>query len=459
MIWFLLQKIGFIIFVILTVYFVCKKKYESLLALYFFGMAFSTCYYYYITIWFPTKIIALGVVLCLFLESYKRKSPAISLVYLIFILFAVVILLSDIIGIAFPGTYAPQLNRYMRMFNANYSYLTTVALLFFGLILERGFVKRIFPSYCLAVEIAIAFGLIHYVCLKLGIGFMPILRQNGTVNLEALAQMGSYVVQRVYGVSGEPKNLGFLICPYLLILIMMWGQGVYRINKTYHLIALAVGLFVLVHTYSSSALLNFIFAVPIMMLLLPFPKITYKVGTIILLVCIVGCFWSLAKNTDLYPSASGESSFITQIYERTFVRAQDELENDRQETVIFNHFINDENVLFKIFGWGGSQYTFQVPGQSFGNALIPVQSGLILTIADFGLLGLLLIGFVGYVIIKILFLSIRSSNYYALAFSIAALCSFVGSLMFGTIVTCFIYLMLAIYAYYDEQEASIVTNE
>ena len=41
---------------------------------------------------------------------------------------------------------------------------------------------------------------------------------------------------------------------------------------------------------------------------------------------------------------------------------------------------------------------------------------------------------------------------YSIAFSIAALSSFVGSLMFGSLVTCFIYLMLALYAYYDAVE-------
>ena len=459
MIWFLLQKVGFFIFVILTAYFVLKKKYESLLTLYFFGLTFNTFFYFYVTTWNPSKIVKLGMVVCLFLESYKRKSTAINLVYSTVILFIVTILLSDIIGLAFPGKYAPQLSRGIRMFNASFTYLTATAMLLFGLILKPGFVKRIFPSYCLAVEIAIASGVIHYVCLKSGIGFMPIMRQFGDPNIEAVANMGGSLVNRIYGFAGEPKNLGFLVCPYVLILVMMLGRGVYRINKTYHLIALGVGLFVLINTYSSSALLNFFFALPIVLLLLPFPKITYKAGTVILLACVAASFWLLSKNTYIYPYKSGESSFVTQIYERTFVRAEDELENDRQETVVFNHFINEGNVIFKIFGWGVAQYTFHVPNQVLGNnRLIPMQSGIVMTIVDFGLLGLLLLGFVSYVIIKLLILSIRSSSIYALAFSVATLSSFIGSLMYGNIVTCFIYLMLAIYSYYDEQESSIIKS-
>ena len=38
--WFLLQRAGFFVFLFLTIYFVVKKKYEHLLALYFFGMTF-----------------------------------------------------------------------------------------------------------------------------------------------------------------------------------------------------------------------------------------------------------------------------------------------------------------------------------------------------------------------------------------------------------------------------------
>lgn len=458
MIWFLLQRVGFFIFLFLTIYLVYKKKHESLLVLYFFGMTFATCYQYVFTILFPVKIIALGMIFCLLSESTKRNSMVIRLISPVSALFVVTILLSDIIGISFPGAYAPQINRYVRMFNANYTYLTTLGLLFFGLILERGFVKRLFPAYCLAVEIAIAFGLIHFVCLKLGIEFMPILRQDGTVNMEAVAQMGGHAVQRIYGVSGEPKNLGFLICPYLLALIIMLGRGMYRINKTYHQIALAAGLFVLINTFSSSALINFMLALPLIMMLLPFLRISYKAGIIILIICIGGCLWSLMNETNLYQPKSGESSYITQMYDRTFGRAQNEMENDRQESIILEHFASESKIINTLFGWGVSQYTFHVPGQTVGRGFIPVQSGLVLTLVDFGIIGIILMISICYIILKILRLSLQSNNVYALTFSITALSSFIGSLMFGSIVTCFIYLMLALYAYCDEQEELVINN-
>ena len=456
MIWFLLQKIGFYIFLILTVYFVFKKKYESLLGLYFFGMTFNTCYQYAFTIWLPVKVITLGMIFCLFIERNKRYSSSFRTIYPFASFFIIAILLSDFIGVCTPGSYAPQINRYVRMFNSNYTYLTAIALLFFGLTLNRGFVKRLFPTYCLAVEIAILFGLIHFTCLKLGIGFMPILRQTGAVNIEALAQMGNNAVARIYGVSGEPKNLGFLICPYILVSIIMLWQGVYRINKKYHIITLLSGIFVLINTYSSSALINFFLMVPIIMLLLPLPKSSYyKVLTIMVSICIIICGWILIDETRLYRHQVNDNNYIELLYNRTFERAQNEMENDRQENVIIEHFSKEENIIHTLFGWGIAQYTFHVPGQTIGKGLIPVQSGLVLTLVDFGIVGIVLILWLCYIILKILKLSLQSMNVYAQAFSVAALSAFIGSLMFGSIVTCFIYLMLAVYAHYDEEELSI----
>lgn len=459
MIWFLLQKIGFYTFLIFTFYFVFRKKYEKLLVLYFFGMTFATCYQYAFTIWFPTKIIALGMGICLFYKNNKRESSAYKLVYSIVLVCIIVLFLGDLIGVLFPGTYAPQINRFIRMINSNYTYLTTTLLLLFGLILKPGFVKRVFPMYCLAIEFAIAFGLIHFFCLKLGISFMPILRQDGSVNLEALAEMGGQVVARIYGVSGEPKSLGFLICPYMIILLIMLGQGVYRINKKYHQMVLLVGIFVLINTFSSAALINFFLAVPLIMILMPFPKLTYKTATIIVSLCIVVCFWCLINETKLYRFSANESSYVEQLYDRTFGRAQNEMENGRQESVILEHLASEKNIVHILFGWGVSQYTFHVPGQTIGGNLIPVQSGLVLTLADFGFVGVLLILTLGYFLLKLLRLSLQNKNIYAQAFSVAALSSFIGSLMFGSIVTCFIYMMLAIYAYYDEYDISITNNQ
>ena len=81
MIWFLLQKIGFYTFVGLTLYFVSKRQTLNLLKLYFWGMTFATCYQFAITIWVPTKVIVLGMMLCLMMYGpEKRESEVIAII-------------------------------------------------------------------------------------------------------------------------------------------------------------------------------------------------------------------------------------------------------------------------------------------------------------------------------------------------------------------------------------------
>ena len=142
--------------------------------------------------------------------------------------------------------------------------------------------------------------------------------------------------------------------------------------------------------------------------------------------CIL--LWVLKGELNLnnYHSDSvGNESYITQLYERTFGRAQNEIENDRQESVIFENYINEDNIINNIFGWGVSQYTFHVPDQVIGKNLIPVQSGLILSIADFGILGCFLIVIVSCSIIVLLRVSLKQKNIYSLIFSIASLSAFI----------------------------------
>ena len=140
------------------------------------------------------------------------------------------------------------------------------------------------------------------------------------------------------------------------------------------------------------------------------------------------------------------------LYERSFGRAQDEMSGDRQERIILDYFIDDRDISVHFCGYGTAQYTFHIPGQTIGNALIPVQSGLVLTLVDFGLLGIVLYAWLFIMILRLLRKSYYSSSIYAIGFSVAALSSFIGSLMFGSIVSCFVYFMLALYAYYDRQE-------
>jgi len=138
------------------------------------------------------------------------------------------------------------------------------------------------------------------------------------------------------------------------------------------------------------------------------------------------------------------------MYERTFGRAQDELENDRMETLVWQAFIHDD-VIYNIFGWGIAQYTFHVPGMLTATGIIPMQSGLVLTLTDFGLLGGIFLVCLMIFLMRYMKQCSKIENIYATVFSIAAVNAFVGALMYGNLITCFMYLMLSLYAYNDRQ--------
>lgn len=455
MIWFLLQKVGFYIFVGLTIYFVSKRQTLNLLKLYFWGMTFATCYQFAITIWFPTKVIVLGMMWCLMMYgSEKRESEVTAIVRPLMSFFVIILILGDVLAFVIPGDYAQHISKFSRLFNTNYTYITSFALLFYGCMMPSGFVRKVYPSYCLAMEVAIAFGLLHYMCLKAGIEFMPILRQNGSVNLEALTEVGGRVVSRIYGVSGEPKSLGFLVCPYVLVLIVMFGQGHFRFdNKRYHLLVILIGIFVLINTYSSAAIMNFAIAVSLIFLFLPTGGLIRMIAPYAICLLIIWGGYSMLTATPVQDN--NDQNFIEALYDRSFGRAQNEMEGDRQERVILDYYFADPDILSKVVGYGPAQYTFHIPGQTIGSALIPVQSGLVLTLVDFGVIGLGIYCWIFLILYQVLKDAYKFDRIYAIAFSIAALSSFIGSLMFGSLVTCFVYLMLALYAFYD----SINDNE
>lgn len=455
MIWFLLQKIGFWIFVSLTCYFVYRRKTLALLKLYFWGMTFSSCYQFAITIWHPTKVIAIGMMLSMLISgSSKRESDVTRLIIPFVTVFFILIFCGDVMAYLLPGEYAKHINKFLRLFNTNYSYITTTVLLFYGCILSRGFVKKVYPSYCMAMEIAILFGVIHYFCLKLGVEFMPILRQDGTVNLEALAQVGDQVYSRVYGVSGEPKNLGFLVCPYTLLQIIMYGQGNFRFNNpTYHLCVISVGVFTLINTYSSAVIMNFAIASVLIIIFFPTGNLVRKLGPIVFGTIIIWGLFNYAKE-GVSPNPN-DGNFVSALYDRSFGRANREMSGDRQEKVLLEYYINDPKILPKVIGYGPSQYTFHIKGQTIGNALIPVQSGLVLTIVDFGFMGIMMLCWLFLLILYIVRHSLIINATYGIAFSIATLSSFIGSLIYGNMVSCFIYFMLSLYAYYDNFEVAV----
>jgi hypothetical protein len=441
MIWFLIQKVGFFIFLFLTIKFVLNKKHESLLILYFFGLVFSAFFYFAITIWDPAKIVTVGMLISMVSFSKSYSKPSRFLINGV-IFFMVLIIISDIIALLLPGELAVLINPFQRLIIQNYAYFSALMLLFYGSILKKDFVKRIIPKYYLAIELAILIGLIHFFCLKVGIEFMPLMRTKGFTDSSAIvAEFGGEIISRIYGFSGEPKNYGFLVSPYVVMMTFSYLQGVIRKNRKYHLAFLILGFFVVFQTYSSSVLLTVILSI---LFIVGFYRIKINPKLIGLFIIVFGVWLSLSLMNIGTERNESKISFLSAINNRTFGRASNELQNDRQETVIWNTFSKDK-LIHHIFGYGIAQYTFHVPNQSNQNTIIPVQSGLVLTLVDLGFLGLFFYLGYGIVMTKLLILSKRSKDVFSASLFILAIVSYIGSFMYGNITTSFIYFMLAIY--------------
>ena len=66
-----------------------------------------------------------------------------------------------------------------------------------------------------------------------------------------------------------------------------------------------------------------------------------------------------------------------------------EIEDGRSEVLITKDFIESNNPIYYLFGYGPGQYSFHSKNLTFSGGYIPVQSGLVLNLVDFGLIGYL----------------------------------------------------------------------
>lgn len=438
MIWTIFQQVGFLVFLIFTIYFVYKKKYESLVALYFWGIGFASCFVFLLTIWTPAKIVSLGMMWCLLFHRKVRHFVQGSTSKPLFIFLLVILFVSNGVALVTPKPITTFANPYMRIVLQDFGYLTNGSLLIFGLLLKPGFLQRIFPRYCFAVEIAVFIGLIHFFCIKTGIGFMPILRtaahdQLGNDAYSVVASFGGIEQVRIYGFAGEPKGLGFFVAPYVASSIFCYLQGYYRRNnKFYHLLMLILAIFVLYNTFSSSALIALFLVIPIVFLSSSLKiKASHIVLTIGLL--IVGLIVNLKPSDGV--------SFTDSMYERTFGRGEIELENDRQETQVLDQY-KKEGLGYQIFGWGIGQYTFHVAGQAFDKTLRTLQSGAVLALADFGIFGVIFYLCLTFILFRFLRRSRSRMPREFTAFTIITATSFIGSLMYGSFLTSAIFFMI-----------------
>ena len=448
MFWFLFQEIGFYVFVLLTILFIFRKQYVNLLVLHFWALAFATCFKFAITIWSPDKIVDLGIVFCVIIQRNKRKSRAFKYLKTLLILFIALFAIGNINALMSVPKFDLALNPKMRLLLQDFAYTVALILLLFGRILPVGFVKEFYKKYCTAIEVgAIIPGLVHYVCNRIGIPFMPIMRTGGVVDAASTVriQFGGSMVSRVYAFAGEPKGLAFLLVPYLAIVLVCFLRGGSHRQNWKTLLFLVLGLFVLFHTYSSSALITFILLLPFILFYCSNRRSRFAVGAFLVTLFIM----SGVLIRDVVTGNHRVTEFIENVYGRTFDRGMSELEEGRQEAVIMDTYRASGPKVW-ILGWGLAQYSFNVPNMiNEDDQLIPVQSGVIITLADFGVLGILLLLYEVFLVLSLLKKARALKNPLPLAMAMAALAKFLETLTHGSLITCLLFLMIAAYSYFD----------
>ena len=431
MIWFIIRYTIFGIFVALTIYFVWRKKYEHLLWLYFFTYPFQNCAAFIITTWNPYKVVALGMAFVMIFQPIKQQLP--TELKRLFSYFIFILLASNIIGLFMPSPTA-GLRGIIRFFLQDTTYLLGFVPILYMKWLPWDFGKRILKWYTAAIYTLIGIGFIHYVFLRAGIPFAPIMRDVGTSNLVAAAQFGDSLVYRIYGLCGEPKNMAFALVPFVLYTIAK--MLIDRDFSTRTWITLLSSIFILINTYSSAAYIEFtigVIVVAFIALNMINRKAKYLFVSALLLCCaIIYSYTLVAPGTpnDISHNQEGQS-FFESFYERSFGRAQNEMEEGRNETMIFQDFLQSNNAIYYLFGYGLGQYPFHSDGLTFDGGIVPVQSGLVLNLVDFGLCGYLYFFFLLYFVLKLYIRSKNATDRTSLYFIIMGGAVLLGNMMYS----------------------------
>lgn len=452
MIWEVIRYGIFSIFLCLTILFVYRKKYEQLLWLYFFTFPFQNCAFYLITTWNPYKIVAIGMLTCILFHPAEYRTPV--LLKRIVSYFLVVLLISNLFSLLMPPENVGA-RTLTRLLVQDVTYVLGVVPLLFMSRLPLDFDQRVIKWYTYAICTLIGLGFVHYAFLSAGIPFAPIIRDVGISNDIAATSFGGGTVYRIYGLCGEPKNMAFALTPFVLFLI---AYSIHQKKMDLKTIAiLLLGLFILLNTYSSAAFIEFaIGLVCVCFLLLSNINrifIALSIG-IVLLIASSGIFISEIGRTGMTPDRQ-ETTFFDSFYERSFGRAQEELEDDRLEVLITRDFIESKNPIYYVFGYGPGQYSFHSKNLTFSAGYIPIQSGLVLNLVDFGIVGYL---FFFYLLYQIYILYKESRfNDISFYFIIIGLSTMIGNFMYsmmgGSILTgMLLFIGIAYQSYYNSME-------
>jgi hypothetical protein len=442
---------GLFIFLALGFWFLSKGNYFSLFSLLIMSFGMNAFTALAGTLWFPYKVVMIPIILfTIFKLKWATASPMISPYYGLLILSVGIAWTT---GPAMPGTTFLQ-GPVMRPLVQLYTYAGMALIVPFILfvIYDQNSLKRSLKMYFRLSEIIILFGLLHLVFLLMGLEFIPILRPGGEHNPMAAFGYEDAVINRIYGISGEPKTLATFILPYVFISIYNYLERNFSVSKIYHLSFIIISSIVMIYTFSSALLMSAAIALPIVSYLFRHRirkgvlSFTILIGLITVIFGQVGeAFLGISTNREQFTETPKKYSWSDILYERSFGRVEKEAEERFEMNALT--YISREQPEYIITGFGLGMYNYHLPLPRHNRGLEPIDSGWVVVLMDLGILGLIYFFYLLKNIKKLNNFNKIYNNVYLNSYLIGVIVAFIAHIGNNALYQIFLFLGLALAAY------------
>lgn len=454
-----IAKYGLFVFLFLSIYFYRSGKLYNLFGLLVISFGLNAFTALAGTLWFPYKVVMFSTTLF----AYGRFAGynVSNLLKPYFYLIVLSVMVAWVTAPNVPGITFLQ-GPTMRPIVQSYTYVSMALLVpFIVLIINTRYrLQWSLKIYFLLSEIIIGIGLLHFIFITLGLSFIPILRPGGVASEIAAFGMDGTVVNRIYGLSGEPKTLATFILPYIFISFYNYIERNYNRSKLYHLIALVASFIVMIYTFSSAILIS----ASIGLVLIPV-LFSHRFGSRVVqysfIIGIVG--YVLFQSGDSFTGRTSNEdknlNMLDVLYERSFGRVEDE-SKERYESVALN-YMYQEAPGYLITGFGLGMYNYHLPLPKHGRGVEPIDSGWVVILMDLGILGLLFFWSIYRYVIRLRNSNKTENDIYLNSYLIGTLVGFLSHIGNNGLYQIFLFLGLSIAAYkiiFNEYELNLETK-
>ncbi|MGR9072537.1 MAG: hypothetical protein ACU833_05660 [Gammaproteobacteria bacterium] len=383
--WILLGKMVVILFALAGAVATLARRPDWLLSLAVASMGFGGFYVAAGTLLFPVKVVSMWVLFYLiFIDRRwiaRLRIVGMNCWWLLVVWLVVAGMLGYLIEAPIADVSSGLQSKAFRPVVQIYGYFSTLSLLPLALVAltsdkdQRRFLNR----YALSVAVVTLGGYLQLASFSLGFEFMPIVRLNGELQI-AQFYFEWQAVQRIYSFAGEPKQLAVFLLPFFFIsLVSSTGQALFEYKKEWWAnvyVAAGVGLLVIL-TYSSAALIAMALAALIVILLgeLRVRNLVFKMGLVAMFMIVANMVLQGSQGVDLFES----------IYERSVGRLEREIDQRFETQALY--YLWDENWGLLPVGLGLGMYNYHIPGLVHRMGIEPIDSGWVVVLLDFGLVG------------------------------------------------------------------------